>query len=144
MGTNCTSEPLQASTNLTIGFTLPRARSTGFGSGARDWGPYSDPVPRLAVADIRFPCGSEDCPLSLATSTNSLPRGTKRTAQPRSSDLVRGARAPLLRPESFLESRAKLLPSSFRLFSPPLRDSFHLSLAILLRYQSRDVFRVRS
>ena len=45
---------------------------------------------------------------------------------------------------SFLPSHARLSPSGFRFFSPPWRGSFQLSLTVLVRYRSWDVFRIRS
>ena len=45
---------------------------------------------------------------------------------------------------SFLTCHAWLSPSGFRLFSHPHRGSFQLSLTVLVRYRSWDVFRIRS
>jgi hypothetical protein len=50
---------------------------------------------------------------------------------------------PLLR-ASFLSRHVGLLLVGFRLFSPPAKVTFHLSLALLLRYRSQVVFRVGS
>lgn len=39
-----------------------------------------------------------------------------------------------------LSGRTRLLPTGFRRFSPPSRGTFHLSLTLLVRYRSQDVF----
>ncbi|CAB3287519.1 protein of unknown function [Methanocaldococcus lauensis] len=44
----------------------------------------------------------------------------------------------------YLSGRAIPCPPGFRLFSPPARGAFQLSLTVLVRYRSRDVFRVGS
>ena len=45
---------------------------------------------------------------------------------------------------SILPGLARLSPPGFRLFSPPSRGAFQLSLTVLVRYRSRNVFRVGS
>ena len=42
---------------------------------------------------------------------------------------------------SALPNRSRRLPRGFMHFSPPFRDTFHLSLTLLMRYRSREVFR---
>jgi hypothetical protein len=46
------------------------------------------------------------------------------------------------RPLRSLGTTCGLSSVGFRLFSPPFRGTFQLSLALLLRYRSRDVFRI--
>jgi hypothetical protein len=75
---------------------------------------------------------------------NSLPRDPRRTVQPRSPPLVLHGRPCFLRGGSTLSGRTLLSPPGFRLFSPPSRGAFQLSLTVLVRYRSRDVFRVGS
>lgn len=64
--------------------------------------------------------------------------------QPRSPPLVLPRRRGFLRGGSLLSGRTLLSPPGFRLFSPPSRGAFQLSLTVLVRYRSRDVFRVGS
>lgn len=47
-----------------------------------------------------------------------------------------------LRPLRSLGTSCGLSSAGFRLFSPPFRGTFQLSLALLLHYRSRDVFRI--
>ena len=49
-----------------------------------------------------------------------------------------------LRPLRSLGTTCGLSSVGFRLFSPPFRGTFQLSLALLLHYRSRDVFRIGS
>ena len=48
----------------------------------------------------------------------------------------------VLRPLRSLGTACGLASVGFRLFSPPFRGTFQLSLALLLHYRSRDVFRI--
>lgn len=48
----------------------------------------------------------------------------------------------VLRPLRSLGASCGLTSVGFRLFSPPFRGTFQLSLALLLHYRSRDVFRI--
>ena len=48
----------------------------------------------------------------------------------------------VLRPLRSLGTSCGLASVGFRLFSPPFRGTFQLSLALLLHYRSRDVFRI--
>ena len=41
---------------------------------------------------------------------------------------------------STLSGCAQLLPPDFRLFSPPFRGAFQLSLTVLVHYRSQDIF----
>jgi hypothetical protein len=47
-----------------------------------------------------------------------------------------------LRPLRSLGTPCGLSSAGFRLFSPPFRGTFQRSLALLMRYRSRDVFRI--
>ena len=47
-----------------------------------------------------------------------------------------------LRPLRSLGTTCGLSSAGFRLFSPPFRGTFQRSLALLMRYRSRDVFRI--
>jgi hypothetical protein len=47
------------------------------------------------------------------------------------------------RPLRSLGATCGLSSVGFRLFSPPFRGTFQRSLALLMRYRSRDVFRIR-
>lgn len=128
-------------------FTLPRARSTGFGSRGRDSGRFRTPPltgHKPGCGHVGFPAATGLNPLNLATAANSLPRVSRRTVQPRSPPLVLPRRRGFLRGGSFLSGRTLLSPPGFRLFSPPSRGAFQLSLTVLVRYRSRDVFRVGS
>jgi hypothetical protein len=49
-----------------------------------------------------------------------------------------------LRPLRSLGTPCGLSSADFRLFSPPFRGTFQRSLALLMRYRSRDVFRIGS
>ena len=49
-----------------------------------------------------------------------------------------------LRPLRSLGTTCGLSSVGFRLFSPPFRGTFQLSLALLLHYRSQDVFRIGS
>ena len=102
------------------------------------------PRPSLSVRTCRFPYGFGVPPLNLAARMNSLPRVSRRTVQPRSSPLVLAPREAFLRGDSLLKGHTQLSPPGFRLFSPPSRGAFQLSLTVLVRYRSRNVFRVGS
>ena len=136
--------PYRASIPLLRDFTLPRARSTGFGSHPSDSGRFHTPSLGLRLRTCRFPCGFGADPLNLAARVNSLPRDPRRTVQPRSPPLVLPCHQGFLRGGSTLSGRTLLSPPGFRLFSPPARGAFQLSLTVLVRYRSRDVFRVGS
>jgi hypothetical protein len=84
---------------------------------------------------IGFPSAWPFERLRLAIDRNSLARYSKRTHGP-----------CVHRPEaaSFLGGPCGLSSPDFRHFSPPFRGTFQLSLALLLRYRSRDVFRIGS
>ena len=97
-----------------------------------------DKAPRLRAC--RFPYAFGVSGLKLAATANSPARVSRRTARPRSPGLVLPRRRGFLRPGSTLSSRARLSPPGFRLFSHPFRGSFQLSLTVLVRYRSRDVF----
>ena len=52
--------------------------------------------------------------------------------------------SPKVREESTLSGCIRLLPPDFRRFSHPFRGSFQLSLTVLLRYRSWDIFSLGS
>ena len=106
--------------------------------------PRPSPGSRPGCGHVGFPTATGLNPLNLATAANSLPRVSRRTVQPRSPPLVLPRRRGFLRGGSFLSGRTLLSPPGFRLFSPPSRGAFQLSLTVLVRYRSRDVFRVGS
>ncbi len=117
------------------GFTLPRPRSPGFGSWAGDYsGDHTPPLAPYGAAGCRFPYGSPPRmrAVNLATDPHSPARVSKRTAGRRSTPL--GA--------SSLSRPACQSPPGFRLFSPPATDTFQRSVTLLVRYRTRDVFRV--
>ena len=63
---------------------------------------------------------------------------------PGSPSLVLPCRHGFLRLGSTLSGRTRLSPPGFRLFSHPFRGPFQLSLTVLVRYRSRDVFSLGS
>ena len=136
--------PVRASTPLSRGFTLPWARSTGFGSRGHDSPPFQTAplTPQGGCGLVAFAKAPPLYRLSLAVATNSPPRSSKRTARHWSTPLLLPSREGFVRGGSFLSCRARLSPPGFRLFSLPLRGAFQLSLTVLVRYRSRDVFRV--
>ena len=93
-----------------------------------------------AVPASRFPCAFGHDGLRLATAMNSLARDSRRKVGPRPhhppSHLPGGGGQGVWG----LSGPTLLSPRGFRLFSPPFRGSFQLSLAVLVRYRSRDVF----
>lgn len=123
-------------------FTLPRPRSPGFGSYGCDSGPLR-PRPSASLRTCRFPYASDLEGLRLATTIHSPARFSKRTAQLWTLFLVIPFRKGFLR-NSCLWSRAIPSLSGFRLFSHPTKGAFQLSLTVLVRYRSWNVFRVGS
>jgi hypothetical protein len=119
--------PLRASTALTGGFALPRARSPGFGSHGRASGPYGTrPLTGRSsrLRALRFPYAFGAEPLRLGTPVNSPPRFSKRAVRPRSSPLVLPGFPGFLRGESLLSGRTRLSPPGFRIFSLPFSGFF--------------------
>jgi len=78
---------------------------------------------------------------NLATQINSLPRVSKRTMQSETPFFVLITRIFLQRD---LADRIYLWLHGFRVFSSPAKDSFQLSLTVLVRYRSRVIFRIGS
>ena len=122
----CTSALVRSSTSLWGGFNLSRHRSTGFGYPTND-SKRAHSVPRNKTADNRFPYGFGDDPLNLAIDQNSLARYSKRTTRRRAFALSR---------------LISLWLFGFRLFAPPVRGTFQLSLTLLVHYRSRVIFRI--
>lgn len=81
-----------------------------------------------------FRSGSGVERLNLATGQNSLARFSKRT---------RGHCSTAFRPLRRFHASRHLWPHGFRFFSLPVKGALQLSLTLLLRYRSQDVFRVR-
>jgi len=132
MGTNCTSEPLRASTRLSPGFTLPRPRSLGFWSHGCDYGPFQTPPHaslRAGYGHVGFPMPTGLKPLKLATAVNSPARVSRRKARPRSPPLVLLGCPSFLRGGSTLSSRATC--------RYPVSGSFHPPSGVLFSFPSR-------
>ena len=103
-------------------------------------GPFETRSPHpKGLRDSRFPCASGADPLKLATRIDSLASDSRLTARRRYPDsyyrLATGSFAGIA-----LSRRALLSPAGFRYFSLPVRGAFQLSLTVLVRYRSRDVF----
>lgn len=115
-----------------LSFSLPRTRSPGSGSPCRDSGRFhTQSLSLVRCGHFAFASVPGLIPLSLATTRNSLARDSRRTAPLRSSPLVLPPRDGLLWGDSPLSSGTQQSPFGFRLFSPPFRGTFHLSLAVL-------------
>lgn len=117
------------------GFTLPGPRSPGFWSWAGDYsGDHTPPLAPYGAAGCRFPYGSPPHmrAVNLATDPHSPARVSKRTA---------GRRSTLEGLLPFPAPPASRRPVSGSI-SPPATDTFQLSVALLVRYRTRDVFRV--
>jgi hypothetical protein len=72
--------PLQASTRFYPCFTLPTARSPGFGSDPSDlW--HVNTTPLVNCGYLGFPSGAQRMLVTLATRINSLARYSKRTVE---------------------------------------------------------------
>ena len=74
------AEPLLASTRFYPCFTIPRARSPGFGSYPSNSGHFHTQVPHLAIADFLLSLWLL-FGISLATQVHSLARYSKRTVE---------------------------------------------------------------
>ena len=115
-------EPLQASTKFYLRFTLLRVRSLGFGS---------------------YPSDSRHFHTLLLTSCELI--GFPSDAflnYPRHSDTLPG---PLFETYGTTpKSRTMLKLLGFRLFSLPVTGFFQLSITVLVRYRTQNVFRVGS
>ena len=128
----CTSTPVRSSTPLSKGFDRPRHRSTGFGFRTHDSSRAHDaPRPLRGCAHVAFASASH-----VQWLTSPWIRTPWVVFQNAQYDA-----APSFRTSS-LSRRIGLLLSGFRHFSLPAKGTFQLSLTLLLRYRSRDVFRV--
>ena len=118
------TEPLRASTRFYPCFTLPRVRSPGFGSHPSDSKHFhtSRLVACALLVSLRVLFTKK---ITLATAMHSLVRYSKRTLQPRRAATI-------------------LSPLGFRFFSLPVTGTFQLSLTVLVRYRSQNIFRIRS
>ncbi len=123
------------------GFTLPRPRSPGFGSYGCDSGPFRTPPLGRACGHVGFPTPPGLNPLGSPHPYTPRPVFRNGRHDPGIPLLVLLPRGSFLR-RGYLKGRAILSPPGFRLFSPPARGAFQLSLTVLVRYRSRDVFRV--
>jgi hypothetical protein len=113
--------PLQASTRFYSDFTLPRNRSTGFGSDPSDlWHFHTTPL---------IACG-------LLVSLQLLLYGL---ALP-----LRLTPWLVFQNERSTSLRYSLSLLGLEFFALPVRGSFQLSLAVLVRYRSQGVFKVGS
>ena len=90
-------------------------------------------------AGCRFPFGYGVTLLSLATRLHSLARSSKRTQQPRRLGSYSCLAALSFAELTFRATAHYPRPISGS-FHPPSRGSFQLSLTVLLRYRTRDVF----
>ena len=126
------------------GFTLPRPRSPGFGSYGCDSGPIkTPPLAHKGCGHVGFPTPPGLNPLGSPHPYTPRPVFRNGRHDPGIPPLVLLPRGSFLR-GGYLSGRAILCPPGFRLFSPPARGAFQLSLTVLVRYRSRDVFRVGS
>lgn len=133
----CTSTPVRSSTYLSAGFNLPTLRSIGFGSSTDDFG-RAHPVPQA----LR-PCGLS-VSLRLRPFVRALASPSIETPWP---VIQNGRMHPVstaVRPLRSLGATCGLSSAGFRPFSPPFRGTFQRSLALLVHYRSRDVFRIGS
>ena len=127
--TICTSAPVRSSTSLSGGFNLAAHRSTGFGSPDDDLR-RSHLAPRArGTAGSRFRSG-----FGIAALTSPSPG----TPWPVFRNVRQDAGHT---PFHALPACSRLVSGSFHL---PLRGTFQLSVTLLVRYRSRDVFRVGS
>ncbi len=86
---------------------------------------------------VGFPTPAGFRTLRLATTMHSPARVSRRSVRPwypHSTPMI-GVFVGIT-----LSGRTRLLPTGFRRFSPPSRGTFHLSLTLLVRYRSQDVF----
>lgn len=101
-------------------FTLPRARSPGFWSHGRDYGPFQTP-PLAGVtpaAGCRFPYASGVEPLRLATAVNSPARVSRRKGGPWTPSLVLPRHRGFLREGASLRARPTVAARFQALFTP--------------------------
>lgn len=97
----------------------------------------------IACAPVAFAPASCLSTVSLATAVNSLPLYPTGTLQPW-IDLLTTTVLRQLRFGGRLLGRSIPWLLDFGFFSRPSRDSYQFSLAVLFRYRSQNIFRVRS
>jgi hypothetical protein len=132
----------RASIALSHNFTLPRVRSTGFGSYPGNFRHFhTTPHAAKQLRACRFRYGYAAEQLNLTTEINSLPRSSKRMVQHCKPPVVLRACARFL-PGSTFRAVPDYRQLGFRFFSPRFRGAFQPSVIILLRYRTPDVFRV--
>ena len=123
----CRSATVRSSTHLSTGFNLARHRSRGFRSSTID-SKRAHFVPHSKLLrTCRFPFGFGGLPLNLAIDQNSLGHFSKRTTG-----------------RCSYHRFVSLYPTGFTFFSHPAKDTFQLSLTLLVNYRSRVVFRIGS
>ncbi len=101
------------------------------------------PSPIKGCGHVGFPTPSGLNPLGSPHPYTPRPVFRNGRHDPGMPPLVLLPRGSFLR-GGYLSGRAIPYPPGFRLFSPPARGAFQLSLTVLVRYRSRDVFRVGS
>ena len=130
----CTSTPVRSSTYLSTGFNLPTLRSIGFGYSTNDFG-RAHPVPHAL----------RRCGLSVSLRLRPLRALASPLIETPWPVIQNGRMDPVsttLRSLRSLGASCGLSSVGFRHFSPPFRGTFQRSLALLLHYRSRDVFRI--
>jgi hypothetical protein len=132
----CTSTSVRSSTYLSAGFNLPTLRSIGFGYSTNDFG-RAHPVPHAL----------RRCGLSVSLRLRPLRALASPLIETPWPVIQNGRTDPVstaFRPLRSFGTTCGLSSVGFRLFSPPFRGTFQLSLTLLMRYRSRDVFRIGS
>jgi len=130
----CTSIPVRSSTYLSTGFNLPTLRSIGFGYSTNDFG-RAHPVPHAL----------RRCGLSVSLRLRPLRALASPLIETPWPVIQNGRMHPVSRTLRLLRSLGAacgLSSVGFRPFSPPFRGTFQRSLALLMHYRSRDVFRI--
>jgi hypothetical protein len=131
----CTSTPVRSSTYLSAGFNLPTLRSIGFGYSSDDFGRAHPAPPALRRCGLSVSLRLRPISRALASPSNETPWPVIQNGR---MDPVSTA----FRPLRSLGAACGLSSAGFRLFSPPSRGTFQRSLALLVHYRSRDVFRI--
>ncbi len=130
----CTSTPVRSSTYLSAGFNLPTLRSIGFGYSTHDFG-RAHPVPHAL----------RRCGLSVSLRLRPFRALASPWIETPWPVIQNGRMHPVSSASRRLRSLGAacgLSSAGFRHFSPPFRGTFQFSLALLLHYRSRDVFRI--
>lgn len=99
----------------------------------------STPGPSVSLRTFGFPSATGFQPLASPLTYTPWPVFQNVCSNPGMLRLVLVPRDTFLR-RSYLWGYCALSPADFRLFSPPSRGSFQLSVTLLLRYRTRDVF----